>query len=199
MKDNDRLVDSLVETGRIESEKVEDAFRSIDRAVFIPNRYSAEAYEDNPVPIGDEETVSAPHMVAINTELLEPEKDSRVLEIGSGSGYQAAILGKLSGKVVGVEIEEGLVEKSRERIEGLGLENVSFKHGSGFEPVDGSFDRILFSCGITDEMFEEAKKYLSEKGILLAPVSEGHGQVLKKFSDGETSNHGAVRFVGFKD
>lgn len=199
MRDNDSLVDSLVECGKISSDSVETAFRETDRSVFVPEDYSSQAYQDRPLPIGDEATISAPHMIAINTELLEPAEDDRIVEVGSGSGYQVAILARIADEVIGIEIEEELVEKSLRRMDELGLENVEIKHGSGLDPVEGEFDGILFSCAISQERFDDAKEMLAEDGVLVAPVAEEYGQTVKKFKNGEVEDHGAVRFVGFKD
>lgn len=199
MRDNDALVDRLVEKGNIETDRVERAFRETDRAVFVPDEYSSQAYQDRPLPIGEEATISAPHMIAINTELLDPEEGDRIVEVGSGSGYQVAVLARIAEEVIGVEIEEDLVEKSRERMEDLGLENVEIKQGSGLDPVEGEFDGILYSCAISEERFDEAKDMLKEDGVLVAPVADEYGQSVKKFKNGEVEDHGAVRFVGFKD
>ncbi|MFB6208025.1 MAG: protein-L-isoaspartate O-methyltransferase [Candidatus Nanohaloarchaea archaeon] len=115
METNDGLVDKLVERGHIESEKIEEAFRNVDRADFVPEKYRDNAYTDTPLPITGGATISAPHMVAMNTELLNVKEEDRVIEIGSGSGYQLAILSHLTdGEVIGVEIIEELVRKSRE-------------------------------------------------------------------------------------
>lgn len=195
----ENLVDRLRERHYIKSDKVEEAFQDVDRAVFLPERYEMSAYEDRPLPIGEDETISAPHMVAISTEVLDLEPDNRVLEVGSGSGYQAAILGKLAGKVIGVEINEELVEKSRKNLEEAEIENVEIIQGSGLKPVKVEFDRILFSCAIPPKKFEEAKKILAEEGILVAPVGENRSQIMKKFQEGKTTKHGKVRFVSFKE
>lgn len=197
--DLDELVDRLKDKGYIETDRVENAFRSVDRAIFVPEKYRMSAYDDQPLPIGDEETISAPHMVAINTELLEPEPDNRVVEVGSGSGYQVGILAEIADEVFGVEINEELVEESREQLEEAGIENIQIYQGSGLEPVDDDFDRILYSCAIPPEKFESAKERLTERGILVAPVKQNGSQVVKKFKEGETTEHGRVRFVGFKE
>lgn len=193
---NDGLVDKLVERGHIESEKVEEAFRNVDRADFVPEKYQDNAYTDTPLPIAGGATISAPHMVAMNTELLDIREDDRVFEIGSGSGYQLAILSHLTdGEVIGVEIIEELVEKSREKLSGR--ENVRVLKGSGFEPVEGEFDRILYSCAV--ESLEEAREYLKERGIAVAPVYADGSQILKKLESGEVTEHGPVRFIPFRD
>lgn len=192
---NAELVDHLVEKGYIRSEKVEEAFRKVDRADFLPVEHRDDAYRDTPLEIADNATISAPHMVAENTELLQPEEDSEVIEIGSGSGYQLAILSELSSAVTGVEINQELAEKSREKLSDF--RNVEVMIGSGFEPVDGEFDRILFSCAI--DSIDLAKPYLAEDGIAVAPVKQGAGQVMKKLESGRITEHSRVRFVEFQE
>jgi protein-L-isoaspartate(D-aspartate) O-methyltransferase len=185
---NDKLVDYLVKQNRIESDDVEDAFRRVDRREFVPDEHSGDAYADRPIPI-DGVTVSAPHMVAVVTELLELSGDEEVLEIGSGSGYQAAILGEIVEKVVGVEIDEKLAKKSRGRVP----ENVEIRIGNGFDVIDEEFDRILFSCATQD--FETAKNYLKEDCIIVGPIIQQNHQVVKKWKNGESTNHCRVGYV----
>ena len=192
---NDDLVDYLVNQRYIEDKRVEKAFRNVDRAVFVPEEFVEDAYTDQPVPIGEEATISAPHMVAINTELLDPQKSDRILEIGSGSGYQLAVLSELSGTVLGIEISGELVEKSRGHLGSR--ENIEIFHGSGFEPVEGKFDKILYSCAV--ESFEAAAEYLKPGGVIVAPILEGSRQVLKRYRDGEITEHSYVSFVRFRD
>lgn len=194
MNSNKTLVEHLVEGGYIQSSRVEQAFRNIDRANFVPEEYRSEAYRDRPLPIGKDATISAPHMVAMNTELLEVESDHRVAEVGSGSGYQAAILGELCREVIGVDISEDLVEKSRDRLKGK--ENVEIVRGDGLEGLENKFDRILFSCAI--DSFEPFENYLKDSGIIVAPINQDGSQVLKKYQDGEVTEHGRVRFVNMR-
>ncbi|MFB6204474.1 MAG: protein-L-isoaspartate O-methyltransferase [Candidatus Nanohaloarchaea archaeon] len=195
MDSNQELVDYLVRSGRIEDPDVERAFRDVDRARFIPEGRKQEAYRDHAVPIGHDVTVSAPHMVAVNTEMLEVEPGNTVLEIGSGSGYQAAVLAELAEKVVGVERVRDLVERSRRAL--AGYDNVEIVHGNGLEAVQEEFDRILFSCAI--DSMEPAKKYLREEGVMVAPVKKDGGQVMQKYRDGETETGYRVRFVDYVD
>jgi protein-L-isoaspartate(D-aspartate) O-methyltransferase len=185
---NDQMVDYLVEQGRIKSSRVEKAFREVDRADFVCEDFSSSAYADKPLPLNGE-TVSAPHMVAMVTELLELKGSEKVLEIGSGSGYQAAILGELAEEVVGVEINKELAEESQEKVPA----NVEIRVGNGLKEVTGKYDRILFSCATED--FEEAEKAIEKDGVIVGPVKEGNRQILKKWKDGETSSHGSVRYV----
>lgn len=192
------MVESLKRQGYIESENVEQAFRNVDRSRYVPEKHSEAAYEDRPIKIGKGQTISAPHMVAINTEILEPENSSRILEVGSGSGYQAAILSEIAEKVLGVEIEEELAERSRQTFGGSGRENVEIIRGVGLGPVKSEFDRILYSCAIDQEEFDRAKSHMEDDGKLLAPVHERGHQVMKSYQSGETENHLRVRFVDYR-
>jgi protein-L-isoaspartate(D-aspartate) O-methyltransferase len=192
---NEEMVERLEEKGYVETDRVRDAFLAVDRKDFVPGEQRDEAYRDAPLPIEGGVTISAPHMVAINTELLEVEPGNRVFEVGSGSGYQLAVLSELAGEVHGVEILEELVEKSRERL--ADRENVTIHQGSGLEPVDGNFDRILYSCAI--DSLGTARERLEDGGIAVAPVTAGRGQVLRKLEGGEISEHGRVRFVPFEE
>lgn len=193
MDSNDEMVDALVRHGLIETRRVEAAFRNVDRAKFVPEKFEDKAYEDYPLTLDTGSTISAPHMVAKNTELLAPTEDDRVLEIGSGSGYQLAILSELADEVVGVEIIKDLAERSRDALSGR--KNVKVLIGNGFEPVQGRFDRILCSCAVED--LEKPKKYLRENGIIVAPVAQDGYQLLKRYRNGKVEDHGAVSFVPF--
>lgn len=192
---NAEMVERLEQKGYLETDRVREAFLAVDRKDFVSGEHREEVYRDAPLPIDREVTISAPHMVAINTELLEVESHNRVVEAGSGSGYQLAILSELAGEVHGVEIVEELVEKSQERLSDR--ENVTIHEGSGLEPVEGDFDRILYSCAI--ESLGTARERLKEDGIAVAPVTAGRRQVLRRLKDGEVSEHGRVRFVPFEE
>lgn len=195
MDSNRELVDYLKRRGRIRSPEVEQAFRNVDRGNFVPDGQENRAYEDTPLPIGHGSTISAPHMVAENTELLEVEKGSRVAEVGSGSGYQLAILAELTdSSATGVEIVEELVNRSREALQPW--PNAGVVSGSGLEPLEGDFDRVLYSCAV--KSFEAAENRISDGGVIVAPVETGGGQVLKKYRGGEVTEHGSVRFVSFR-
>jgi len=198
MESNSELIDYLERKERIRTERVGEAFRAVDRKLFVPEEYSSRAYEDTPLPIGEEATISAPHMVAINTELLDSGADDSVLEIGSGSGYQLSILAELTEKkVVGVERVEELAQRSSEALESWG--NTEVIHGNGLEAVDGDFDRILFSCAV--KCLSDAKDHLPDDGIIVAPVEINGKQVLKKYTakKDRLEDHGSVRFVPYRD
>lgn len=185
MDSNDKLVDYLVSRDYMESEKVEKAFRKVDRADFV----DTEPYVDRPVRLEDNSTISAPHMVAIMLELLEP--GGNVLEMGSGSGYMLALLLQICDQVTGVERIESLAEKSRRKVPEADVI-------PGYEVAEEKFDQIVFSFAITEE---EVRKSMERTGteIALAPVKENGRQVLKKFTADETTKHGYVRYVSKKE
>jgi protein-L-isoaspartate(D-aspartate) O-methyltransferase len=195
MESNDELVDSLVERGYIESDKVEEAFRNVDRKNFLPEDQKWNAYVDTPLPIAGDSINSAPSVIAENTELLDLKSDNRVIEIGSGSGYQLAIIAEIvDNEVIGVDVIEEVVENSRERLD---YENVTVYHGNGFNPVEGDFDRILYSCAI--DSFNDAGKHLREGGIAVAPVNIDHTQTLQKLEEGEISEYSSVKFMHYRE
>ncbi|MFB6182672.1 MAG: protein-L-isoaspartate O-methyltransferase [Candidatus Nanohaloarchaea archaeon] len=195
METNKELIEYLKDTGRIKTERVEEAFKKVDRKDFIPSEKTKWSYKDQAIRIGDNSTISAPHMVAINTETLNVKESDEVLEIGSGSGYQLAILGYLAEKAVGVEINLELVNKSRERLKDI--DNVEVIHGNGLSPVENVFDKILFSAAV--ESFKPAIEYVKEDGVILAPIIEGETQILKKWDSGTVEEISRVRFVEMKE
>lgn len=191
MKSNDELIDYLKRKGYIKTERVEKAFRKVDRADFVPKDHIDSAYDDRPLPLKTGSTISAPHMVAINTELLLPEKDSRVLEMGSGSGYQLAILSELSDEVIGIEIEQELVESSGKVL--ASKENIEIQIGDSLDAAKGSFDRILYSYAVKN--LEEARTRLETDGVIVAPIECDGSQDLMRYQNGDLTEHGGVRFV----
>lgn len=187
---NEELVEYLIEKDKIQSDNVERAFRKTDRKDFLEE---GDPYEDSAQPIGHSVTISAPHMVAINTELINLQQKDHVLEIGSGSGYQLAIIAEIVEKAVGVERIEELVEKSRGKLKNK--ENTEIIHGDGLKAINSRYDKILYSCGINEEELEEAKKHLKEDGIIVAPIKRENYQEIIRFRNEKVEKHGRVRFV----
>ena len=190
--------------GRIRDNKVIDALLKVPRELFVPEEYKIYAYEDRPLPIGRGQTISQPYIVALMTELLELKGDEKVLEIGGGSGYQAAVISTIlkNGKVYTVEYDRVLADKLEKRLKDLGMENVYVKQGDGYYGWEeySPYDRIIITCA-TPYIPEPLIQQLKTGGIIVAPVGENvWGQELikaiKKYN-GELfyENYGGCVFV----
>jgi protein-L-isoaspartate(D-aspartate) O-methyltransferase len=157
-----------------------DFFGRLDRSLFIDNENKASAGLDTPLPIGSGQTISQPSLVAEMTGLLAPDKDSRVLEIGTGSGYQTAFLAEFSKEVYTIERFQAFTDKARQRLSALGYTNVIYKTGDGSEgwPEFAPYDRILVTAA-AGSMPEALVGQLDTGGRLLVPVGPPGLQVLK--------------------
>ena len=142
------MVDAQIAARGVENERVLEAMRKVPRHLFVPPAARAEAYEDHPLPIGHGQTISQPYIVAVMTELLAPEPADRVLEVGTGSGYQAAVLSGLVSRVYSIEIIPELAETARKSLEVNGYTNVEVFTGDGFRglPEHAPFDGILVTA-----------------------------------------------------
>lgn len=149
------------------------AMREVPRHRFVPDQPLAEAYADKPLPIGEGQVTSQPSMIAIMTDALELTGRERVLEIGTGAGYQTAILAKLAREVYTVEILRTLSEAARARLDALGLRNVHFRVGDGFKgaPEDAPFDRVLVTAAPRD-VPPPLIDQLADGGVLVAPIGD---------------------------
>lgn len=188
------LIRNLIEEGYLKSPGVISAFREIPREGFVGDSWRDYAYSDQPLDIGSGQTISAPHMVAIMTELIKPEKSHLVLEIGAGSGYQAAILSRLVKKVYSIELEHELAGLARENLKRAGIRNVEVIQGDGSLGIPGKspFDRIVVTCG-SDKVYPAWREQAREGGIILSPVDEGDHQrlmILRKGKGGFSAKKG---------
>lgn len=161
--------------GEIRSARVLDAMARVPRQLFMPGVSLRRAYLDQAAPIGHGQTISQPTVVAIMTEALELQGNERVLEIGTGSGYQAAILSLLAAEVYSVEVVKELAEEARARLLELGYTNVHVRAGDGYEgwPEQSPFDRIIVTAA-PDVMPDVLLDELKDPGILVVPVGP-HG------------------------
>ena len=152
------------------------AMEEIPREVFVEPRDRADAYRDSALGIACGQTISQPFVVAYMTEQLQLHKDHRVLEIGTGSGYQAAILSRLSRQVLTIERYRTLADSARARLEKLGCDNVEVLFGDGFDipPGAGQFDRIIVTAAM-EQIPEGLLQRLEPAGLLIAPVGPHHG------------------------
>lgn len=163
----------------IKDQRVLDAFLKVPRDRFVPKDRRYESYDDHPVRIGRGQTISQPYMVAFMTQALELGGDGRVLEIGTGSGYQAAILAELAREVYSAERVPELAERARGTLKGLGYGNVRFRVGDGTEgwPEESPFERIIVTAAARS-VPESLLRQLADGGILVMPVGPESGQVL---------------------
>lgn len=181
-------------------ERVLDALRSVPRHLFAPTATLEEAYDDHAFPIGYRQTISQPTVVAIMSDALELNGDEHVLEVGTGSGYQAAVLSRLARQVDSVEIVAPLADAARTRLAELGCSNVDVRIGDGYRgwPERAPFDAIVLTAA-PPELPAALLDQLAEGGRLVAPVGIADDQVLGRWTkragrvDYETL--GAVRFV----
>lgn len=173
----------------IKDEKIIQVMRSIPRELFVPDRLRDSAYLDNALPIGFGQTISQPSLVAYMTQLLKLTGDEKVLEIGTGSGYQTALLAKLAKQVYTIEIVEGLYKKAKETLRGLDISNVEFKLGSGYQGWEehAPFDRIIITAA-PPQIPSKLLKQLKDDGRMVVPVGPQHQtQVLKLIAKTEDS------------
>ena len=163
----------------IADERVLAAMGEVPRHVFVPVRIRGSAYRDSPLPIGFEQTISQPYIVAFMTEQLRPEPGDVVLEIGTGSGYQAAVLSPLVKHVYTIEIVEPLADRARETLAGLGCDNVTVRFGDGYRgwPEHAPFDAVIVTCA-PGEIPEPLVEQLKEGGRMIIPAGEAGDQKL---------------------
>lgn len=169
----DRLVDGIAARGDLRDERVEGALRAVPRHWFVPGVELSRAYEDVPVPIGRGQTISQPTIVAVMTEALALRGHERVLEIGTGCGYQTAILAALAREVMTLELLPELARGAWDRLAGLGLGNIDARVGDGYRgwPERAPFDRIVLTAA-PRALPEGLLAQLADGGRLVAPVGE---------------------------
>ena len=195
-----RMVRTQIEARGIDDPRVLAAMRSVPRHLFVPQAQRVHAYEDRAVPIGRGQTISQPYIVALMTNLLDPESSDRVFEVGTGSGYQAAVLAELVERVYTVEIVPELAERARRTLEALGYENVTVITGDGYRglPEEAPFDGIIVTAA-PESVPEPLLNQLQVGGSLVIPVGPRGRQelkVLERERDGIRSRTVApVRFV----
>jgi protein-L-isoaspartate(D-aspartate) O-methyltransferase len=183
----------------IRSAQVLDVMGRVPRHLFVPDAHRGEAYADRPLPIGHDQTISQPYIVAFMTQALDLRPTDRILEIGTGSGYQAAILGELGGQVYSIEIVAPLAERARALLASLGYRNVHVRAGNGYLgwPEEAPFDRIMVTAA-PDDVPPALITQLKEGGLMAIPVGSAFQElrILRKTARGlETLATLPVRFV----
>jgi len=194
------LIEHLISEGILKSSRIIRAFRETPRHLFVREKDVRFAYSDYPLPIGYGQTISAPSIVALMTELLEPKKSDRVLEIGSGSGWQAAILSRLVRRVYTVERDPYLAEFARRNLEKVRAGNVEVIKGDGWlgYPKEAPYDKIIAACAVP-RISRDWIEQLKNGGIITAPVGGSWFQELsvgrKARGKLKTKNYGGCMFV----
>jgi protein-L-isoaspartate(D-aspartate) O-methyltransferase len=179
----ERMVQEQLIRRGIKDERVLSAMREIPRHLFVEEALAHKAYGDHPLPIGEKQTISQPYMVAIMTEALELQGHERVLEIGTGSGYQTAVLCRLCAKVYSIERIRTLAERSQRTLDTLGFRNYIIRVGDGTHgwQEEAPFDGILVTAG-APLIPDPFKKQLDDGGRLLIPVGDEYSQMLKRIT-----------------
>ncbi|MBF0291449.1 MAG: protein-L-isoaspartate(D-aspartate) O-methyltransferase [Nitrospinae bacterium] len=176
------------------------AMESVPREKFVEKSFMGQAYDDNPLPIGNGQTISQPYIVALMTQELDPKKTDRVLEVGTGSGYQAAVLSKIVDRVYTIEIVKPLAEASSALLKRLGYDNVTVQGGDGYAgwKEHAPFDKIIVTAA-AGRVPKPLEEQLAEGGLIIMPVGGSHIQdlLLGEKRDGVVSYRtvAGVRFV----
>jgi len=196
-----RMVETQIRARGVSDEAVLAAMETVPRHEFVPAKYLEQAYADHPLPIGYGQTISQPFIVAWMTELLELERGDKVLEIGAGSAYQAAVLAELTDQVYTMEIVEELEKSAEERLERLGYAQVKVKHADGYFgwAEHAPYDAIIVTCAAA-HLPQPLIQQLKDGGRLVLPVGPPGGYqslwlITKQDDQVLTRNLGGVRFV----
>ncbi|MBI2341491.1 MAG: protein-L-isoaspartate(D-aspartate) O-methyltransferase [Deltaproteobacteria bacterium] len=165
------LIKNHLKPAGIKNQTVLDAMLKVERHKFVPEKYRGRAYENISLPIGKIQTISQPYMVALMTEAIRPKPGQKVLEIGTGTGYSAAVLGEIVGEVYTIDIESELAKTADARLKELGYKNIYVKEGDGFFgwPEVAPFDGIILTC-TADKVPPKLAEQLKEGGRLVMPL-----------------------------
>ena len=195
------MVEMQIAARGIRDPRVLTAMSKVPRHLFVPESMARHAYGDEPLPLGQGQTISQPYIVAYMTEMLELEGSERVLEVGTGSGYQTAVLAELAREVWTIEVIAGLAEAARSVLSALGYGNIGFRVGDGREgwPEHAPYDAIIVTAA-PDHLPQPLAGQLKEGGRLVVPIGpQGSFQTLwlfeKRNGELEATNLGEVRFV----
>jgi protein-L-isoaspartate(D-aspartate) O-methyltransferase len=173
------MVEDQIKGRGVTDSRVTEVMSSVPRHEFVPENYRARAYQDHPLPIGYGQTISQPYIVAFMTEQLHPQPTDRVLEVGTGSGYQAAVLSKLVAEVYTIEILKPLAQRAEVDLRRLNYSNVKVKAGDGYKgwPEHAPFDAIIVTAA-PDHVPQPLIDQLKEGGLMIIPVGGGEMQQL---------------------
>jgi protein-L-isoaspartate(D-aspartate) O-methyltransferase len=166
-----QMVERQLAARDVDDKQVLEAMRKVPRHRFVPENMQRQAYQDRPLPIGHDQTISQPYIVGLMTQLARPDESDIALDVGTGSGYQAAVVSELCKEVYSIEIVEPLAKEARERLKELDYENVTVRHGDGYQgwPEKAPFDLIIVAAA-PDHIPEPLIEQLKPGGRLVIPV-----------------------------
>lgn len=175
-----RMVREQLESRDISDARVLDAMRNVPRHMFVPQEERAYAYEDRPLPIGEGQTISQPYIVALMTQLLELKGGEKVLEVGTGSGYQAAVLERAGARVFTIEILCGLATRAEATLKDLGYPNTTVRCGDGYRgwPEEAPFDCVIVTAA-PDQIPQPLIDQLKDGGRLVIPVGSYQQELVR--------------------
>ena len=173
------MIDRQIKNRKIDDSEILEAFKAVPRHEFVPEEYQNLAYADRPLPIGNNQTISQPYIIAAMLVRLDLDDDAKVLEVGSGCGYVLAILSQIVAQVYGIERQSALVERSQRRVNQLGYDNVEIKYGDGKLgwAEKSPFDAIIVSAA-TSEVPEKLLEQLRIGGRIILPLGNSFSQQL---------------------
>jgi protein-L-isoaspartate(D-aspartate) O-methyltransferase len=173
------MVENQIKARGVKNKQVLESMIKVERHKFVPGEYRKSSYDDYPLPIGEGQTISQPYIVALMTEALNPERSMKVLEIGTGSGYQAAVMAELVQTVYTIEIVDLLGKRAEKTLSELGYDNIKVKIGDGYKGWKefAPFDAIIVTCA-PSHIPEPLKEQLAEGGSMVIPVGERNHQEL---------------------
>ncbi|MCP4633106.1 MAG: protein-L-isoaspartate(D-aspartate) O-methyltransferase [candidate division Zixibacteria bacterium] len=178
-KSRESMVSVQIESRGIKDTLVLKAMRDVPRHRFVPKAYLSDAYADGPLPIGYQQTISQPYIVALMTELMNLKGGEKVLEIGTGSGYQAAVLAEIAGKVQTIEIVPELCRIADSALHALDYDNIEVRCGDGYGgwPEEAPFDAIMITAA-PDHIPQALIEQLKENGVLVLPIGKHHQELI---------------------
>ena len=198
-KQRERMIETQIRARGVKDEKVLQALRKVPRHEFVPQDMVPYAYGDEPLPVGEGQTISQPYIVAYMTEVLDLQGSERVLEVGTGSGYQTAVLAEIASEVYTVELIAGLADRAREVLDAQGYRNVRYRIGDGGLgwPEEAPFDRIIVTAAAA-VIPKALRDQLQDKGRMVIPlgsVSQELVLVTRRANDFVSVRLLPVRFV----
>lgn len=195
----ENMVRRQIQDRGINDKRVIETFKTVPRHLFIPEHSAQAAYEDHPLPIGHGQTISQPYIVALMTELCELRGDEKVLEIGTGSGYQTAVLAKLAAQVYSIEVIEELYKRTLQKLTALGYQNTHVYLGNGYKglPDEAPFDVIILTAAPPKLPKTLTKQLSADGGRLIAPVGTYSQELIVITRNGSSFDQQHITYVQF--